>query len=165
MSKRIFKSVVCLSLVLVTLVSLVSCSAKIERYDEKVLECIEDGVFYDYDKIDGDLARGFADFYNSAYDIDVEMLTVITAYYVVDDMRVGHVVVAEFENAKQAKQFEKMYKAEMDIGFFDCVENIFDCFTGTYYGSLTNVFNPIVACERDGNVVIYGNTEAVKILK
>ena len=72
--------------------------------------------------------------------------------------------MSELGSSSQAKKLEKAYAEDMEIAFEAKMERVLEFIEGDFDGDLDELFEFEEACERDGKVLILGDTDLVKLI-
>jgi len=157
MKKHILRAVACALLFCLTLACLSSCASKITKYEER-LDTLRKEDKLTYFKADDESILLSQVSLEQRYGVQAE----ITMLYSVFHGTHEYASVVEFGSTSQAKDFEKQYKKENDIDLEGTLRRVYDRITGDFEGDLNQLFSAPIACERDGKVVVWGNTSLVK---
>ena len=156
-----FRAVICVCLVILTVISLTSCGTKkmpIDKYEQAVNDVSsQEDMSYDTKSIDYRNKKEAE--WQQSYDLDSE---IDRMFIIKNSAGEEQACVVKFYKEAQAKKFVRKYKAERGINFSAKVDRVISLIKGEYDGKLLEIFEFDLACERDGDIVIYGNSELVK---
>ena len=159
MKKSNFKRLVCAVLAVLFVAGLSSCAIKepIDKYEDGLAElCEAEGWCYETKSIDYRNKKEVL--WKEAYGVDAE----IDRMFIVKDSEGNELaMVVKFYKESQAKKYADAYKKEMNIDLLADLERVKSLVGGEYEGELFDVFEYDLACERDGDILVYGNSATV----
>ena len=160
MKKTGFRAIVCICLALASVLTLASCGVKkpIDKYESAASEvCDSEGMTYDTKSID------YRNKKEAQWKDDHGIDTEIDRMFILKDGEGNEqAVVIKFYKESQAKKYAKAYKKEMGIDLLAKFERVMALIGGEYEGELWDLFKFDYACERDDDILVYGDRDTVK---